>query len=248
MASQEPTEPCPTHRRRPGQRARPSEPRPDRHRRARARRLHALLPPPRPDLAQVHHRLRLKGPRSLSLPYSQPTAGGLDRADAKPGDGRPGGSDLPLLRAQLLDEYDVDHAILTGWLNASADAGGLGREFKTAPDVGLQRLADRGPGSPATTAASRVRSRSVAHDPEGAVARSSASAKHPQIVQVILRRGDRPYGEPRYRPIFEAAERNGLVVAIHHREKSPDRARAASQLRRVAHGGGADGTCHRVSV
>src|SRR4051812_45695246 len=54
------------------------------------------------------------------LPYSQPTAGGLDRADAKPDGTRPGGSDLGLLREQLLDEYDVEAAILTGWLNASA--------------------------------------------------------------------------------------------------------------------------------
>src|ERR1700750_1431852 len=53
------------------------------------------------------------------LPYSQPTAGGLDRADAKPGDGRPGGSDLPLLRRQLLDEYGIEHAILTGWVDRS---------------------------------------------------------------------------------------------------------------------------------
>ena len=54
------------------------------------------------------------------LPYAQPTAGGLDRADAKPGDGRPGGSDLGLLREQVLDLYDVGAAILTGWLNVSS--------------------------------------------------------------------------------------------------------------------------------
>src|ERR1700753_2639226 len=47
------------------------------------------------------------------LPYAQPTAGGLDRADA-----------------QLLDLSDIDSAILTGWLNASALGAGW-PEFKT---------------------------------------------------------------------------------------------------------------------
>src|SRR4051794_41757073 len=47
------------------------------------------------------------------LPYTQPTAGGLDRADAKPGNGRPGGSDLGLLRRQVLDLYDVEAGGLT---------------------------------------------------------------------------------------------------------------------------------------
>src|SRR4051812_7364584 len=65
------------------------------------------------------------------LPYSQPTAGGLDRADAKTPDGRPGGSDFSLFKQQLLDEYNVEHAILTGWLNASSLQEGW-VEFKTA--------------------------------------------------------------------------------------------------------------------
>src|SRR6201994_3161429 len=64
------------------------------------------------------------------LPYAQPTAGGLDRADAKLPHGRPGGSGLGLVREQLLDLYDIDTAILTGWLNASALGAGW-TEFKT---------------------------------------------------------------------------------------------------------------------
>jgi hypothetical protein len=50
------------------------------------------------------------------LPYAQYAAGGLDRADSKLPDGRPAGSDFPLLRQQLLDEYDMDYAIPpAGW-------------------------------------------------------------------------------------------------------------------------------------
>src|SRR5918996_6032937 len=65
------------------------------------------------------------------LPFAQYAAGGLDRAHSKTPDGRPGGSDYPLLRQQLLDEYDIDYAVLTGWLDASALHPGW-PEFKTA--------------------------------------------------------------------------------------------------------------------
>ena len=54
------------------------------------------------------------------LPFAQYAAGGLDRVDAKLPDGSPGGSDYGLMRKQLLDEYDMDFAVLTGWLDASA--------------------------------------------------------------------------------------------------------------------------------
>jgi predicted TIM-barrel fold metal-dependent hydrolase len=53
--------------------------------------------------------------------------------------------------------------------------------------------------------------------PEDAAREIDRVAKHPQIVQVFLPLvTDRQYGDPRYRPIFEAAVRNGLVVSLHH--------------------------------
>jgi predicted TIM-barrel fold metal-dependent hydrolase len=153
-----------------------------------------------------------------SLPYSQPTAGGLDRADAKPGDGRPGGSDLPLLQAQLLDEYDVEHAILTGWLNASAMQEGW-EEFKTAlmsayNDWQIEHWLERDERLYGSVQVN-------AWDAVGAAREIERVAEHPRIVQVMLYIGDQPFGGPRYHPIFEAAERHGLVVGIHHSENSP---------------------------
>jgi predicted TIM-barrel fold metal-dependent hydrolase len=57
----------------------------------------------------------------------------------------------------------------------------------------------------------------VAHEPEPAAKEIDRVAKHPQIVQVALPTvTNRQYGDPFYRPIFEAAVRNGLVVALHH--------------------------------
>jgi predicted TIM-barrel fold metal-dependent hydrolase len=152
------------------------------------------------------------------LPYSQPTAGGLDRADAKPLGGGPAGSDFHLLKEQLLDEYDVEHAILTGWLNASSMQEGWS-EFKTAlmsayNDWEAERWLER---DERLLGSIHVN----AWDPEGAVREIDRMAAHPRFVQVMLYSGDQPFGAPRYHPIFAAAERHGLVVGIHHSENSP---------------------------
>jgi len=153
-----------------------------------------------------------------NLPYAQFAAGGLDRADAKLPDGRPGGSDLGLLRKQLLDEYDIDYAILTGWLDASALHPGW-PEFKTALMTAYntwqiehwlekdQRLL----GSIHVNA----------HDPQGAAREIDRLADHPRMAQAILYISDKPYGDPFFLPVFEAAARNNLPVGFHHSENSP---------------------------
>ena len=56
-----------------------------------------------------------------------------------------------------------------------------------------------------------------AGDPLVAAREIDRVAEHPGIVQVFLPLDtDRQYGDPFYRPIFEAAVRHGLVVAFHH--------------------------------
>ena len=117
------------------------------------------------------------------LPYSQPTAGGLDRLDSKPDGTRPGGSDLGLLQRQLLDEYDIEQGILTGWLNASAMQEGW-TEFKTAlmsayNDWEVENWVEKDErlfGSVHVNA----------WDPEGAAREIDRMAEHPRIVQVML--------------------------------------------------------------
>lgn len=57
----------------------------------------------------------------------------------------------------------------------------------------------------------------VPNDPQVAAREIDRIGAHPQIVQVALPVVvDRQYGEPFYHPIYEAAERNGLVIAMHH--------------------------------
>jgi predicted TIM-barrel fold metal-dependent hydrolase len=55
-----------------------------------------------------------------------------------------------------------------------------------------------------------------AQDPEAAAREIRRAAEDERFVQVLLCGGsERPYGEPRYLPIFEAAVEAGLPVAIH---------------------------------
>lgn len=152
-----------------------------------------------------------------ALPFAQYATGGLDRADAKLPDGRPGGSNYGLLRAQLLDQYDLDYAILTGWLDASGLAPGW-PEFKTAlmsayNDWQIENWLSQ---DERLLGSIHVN----AHDPEGAAREIDRIGSHPRMAQVILYIAYKAFGEPFYHPIFEAAVRNGLPVGIHHSENA----------------------------
>ncbi len=57
----------------------------------------------------------------------------------------------------------------------------------------------------------------AAQDPEHAAREIDRVAAHPRIVQVILPNlTNWEWGDPRFRPIWEAALRNDLIVAFHH--------------------------------
>lgn len=152
-----------------------------------------------------------------NIPYAQYAAGGLDRADAKLPDGRPGGSDYGLLRKQLLDEYDIDYAILTGWL----DASGLHPawpEFKTAlmtayNDWQIENWLER---DERLLGSIHVN----AHDPQGAAREIDRLGSHPKMAQAILYMADKAFGDPFYLPVFAAAARNNLPVGFHHSESA----------------------------
>ncbi|GEL20084.1 amidohydrolase [Pseudonocardia asaccharolytica DSM 44247 = NBRC 16224] len=178
--------------------------------------MHALLPYLAPEWRKYITDFGWQPERLL--PFAQFATGGLDRQDAKLPDGRPGGSDLSLLRSQLLDEYDIDYAVLTGWLDASALHPGWS-EFKTAlmsayNDWQLETWVER---EPRLLGSVHVN----AHDPVGAAREIDRIGSHPKMMQVVLYFGDKAFGDPYYHPIFEAAVRNNLPVGMHHSENSP---------------------------
>jgi predicted TIM-barrel fold metal-dependent hydrolase len=143
-------------------------------------------------------------------PY--PKANGVDRLDARPAGGGPGGSDFDLLRTQLLDAYGIEAAILTGTFYAASQLANA--DFAAAlcsafNDWVIERWLPR---DDRLLAAISV----PAQDAGLAAAEIDRLGEHPRVVEVLLPAGAAaPYGQRRYHPIYAAAERHGLPVAIH---------------------------------
>lgn len=151
------------------------------------------------------------------MPYTQPTAGGLDRLDSKLPDGRPGGADIEWVKRQVLDECEVEYGILTGWLYPSMMRAWF--EFATALATAVNDYQmenwlakdDRLYGS----------IHIAAQDVPSAVREIERCADHPKMVQVMLPIEIHEWGDPKYHPIYEACQRHGLAVGFHHTENTP---------------------------
>jgi predicted TIM-barrel fold metal-dependent hydrolase len=146
-------------------------------------------------------------------PYTMPsTAGVTARAEWVLSDNTMA-TDLDAMRTHLLDGMGVTHAILNGFFQPSAQRGQY--EFATAlasayNDWQIHEWLEKEP---------RLRGSAhvVAHYPEQAAREIDRVAEHPQIVQVFLPTvTNAEYGDPFFRPIFQAAARHGLAVASHH--------------------------------
>ncbi len=146
----------------------------------------------------------------------KPSPGRLDwRA---PGGG-PRGADPALVKRHLFEEQAIGVAILNS-LEVSPDYADVLPEFGAAicaaySDYQIDHWLSQD---------SRFRGSVYVslQDPILAAKEIDRVAKHPQIVQVILPLvGNRQYGDPFYRPIYEATVRNGLAIAIHHSAQSP---------------------------
>jgi uncharacterized protein len=132
------------------------------------------------------------------------------RADSWPEDGVPG-SDPELARRQLLDEWDVDFALLNG-LNGQDcfDPPGFAAELNRAINDWLwEEWMEPDPRWLGAIA--------VPHDyPELAVAEIERRADEKRWVQVIFPASTQePLGSRKYWSIYEAAAAHGLPVAVH---------------------------------
>ena len=151
--------------------------------------------------------------RGFAQPFCYTSPGNGNRADDVSDDGSPSVSDYGLMRDQVLDRYDVTHAVLTGYFYPTM----LKMQYQLATAlasayndfVAEQWLAR----DPRFIGSIQI----FARDPAAAAREIDRMADHPQMRQVLLPVvGDIAYGEPQYRPIFAAAERNGLQIAFHH--------------------------------
>jgi uncharacterized protein len=143
-------------------------------------------------------------------PWAHPTS--WYRQDVE-GNGGPPGADAAAVRRDVLDAYETDVGVLNGddmllvsVMPSPYRAAALARAHN---EWIRERWLDAEP---------RLRGAILcqAQDPQAAAKEIRRVAADERFVQVTLAGGsERPYGEPRYLPIFEAAAECGLPVAIH---------------------------------
>jgi uncharacterized protein len=142
-------------------------------------------------------------------PKSAPNA---CRRDAWPESGGPPGSDIGLIRSQYLDAYGIEYALMAplGITGQGELNGALSAALASAVND-WQRVAMTGQDK-------RLRSGLVVpfEEPDASVREIERCADDPAFAQVfMLTRSSVPLGNPRFWPIYAAAERHGLPVAFH---------------------------------
>ncbi|MBN2983516.1 MULTISPECIES: amidohydrolase family protein [Cohnella] len=143
------------------------------------------------------------------LKYTHPIGG--SRLDSLLPNGNVPGSDYDVLREQLLDEYDIQYAILTGlFYPATMEAqfelaGALAAAYNEWVVDNWLGKDDRFLGS--IHVAPQI--------PELAVREIEKWGDHPKMVQVLLPIGNVALGDPYYHAIYEAAQRKNLVIGMH---------------------------------
>jgi predicted TIM-barrel fold metal-dependent hydrolase len=177
--------------------------------------IHPQIGDPEELLAHVERGQRdwFRGQPYFGLPgYSWSHPSSWYRQDLA-ADGRPPGADVEAVQRELLDPsgtsagvLNADDAVLVSLMPSPYRATALARAHN---DWISERWLERD---------ARLRGAIVcpAQDPEEAAREIRRAGEDPRFVQVVLCGGsERPYGEPRYLPIFEAAADLGLPVAIH---------------------------------
>ena len=152
-----------------------------------------------------------RGVGSLEPNYYPSGAPLSARPGSAPSSGGPPGSDLNLLREQLLDSWDIEYAILNclygvQLIHSEDWAAAMARAVN---DWQVAEWLEKDP---------RLRASIVVptQNPGLAAEEIERLGDHPGFVQVLLLvRTETPLGKRHYWPIYEAAERHGLVVGIH---------------------------------
>ncbi|MEU3274945.1 amidohydrolase family protein [Saccharomonospora sp. NPDC006951] len=157
-------------------------------------------------------RFELFSTRAVAPPMVYPRVrNGGTRLDSWPPDGLPG-SDLDLLREQLLDEYDIGFGVLIpmqGHTFGAEEPEYAAALCRALNDAIAELFLDKEP---------RLRSCvCVPHEaPRQAVAEIERLAADERYVQILLPTGtSSPPGDSKYLPIYEAAAAAGLPVAFH---------------------------------
>lgn len=117
------------------------------------------------------------------------------------------------MKAHLLDKFDINIAILTG--EEALEASTLANPHYATALVRAYNdwmIHEWLPRDERFKASMII----AAQDPQGAAKEIRRVGEHPDIVQVLMSSGSyRPYGDPFYHPIWEAANEVGIPLAIH---------------------------------
>jgi predicted TIM-barrel fold metal-dependent hydrolase len=134
------------------------------------------------------------------------------RTDAWPPNGAPPAADLPFLREQLLDRYDIEYGVLTPML-------GAGEQLDVESGAALASAINDWQIAEWLEPEPRLRaSINVAYE-DGALAAQEIHrlGDDPRFVQILmLIRTAEPMGRRRYWPMYEAAAEHGLPVGVHY--------------------------------
>ena len=152
--------------------------------------------------------------RGMGVPggaYGSPL--GVMRTDATPPGGGMAGSDPQFLAEHHLDKFGIDYAILTGsgilGLSLQPDLDWANSTARAYNEALVAKWLDADP---------RFRGSIVINhsDPEWSAQEIDRAAQDKRFVQVLMASGsNRLFGQKFFHPIYEAAQRNGLPVAIH---------------------------------
>ncbi len=164
-----------------------------------------------PYLAKPWHQQWLGGGSGVGQPYYSPV--GVLRKDAIPDAGGFSGSDPAYMLKDHFDRYAIDYGILTGQgtpemsLNPDLDYGNA--VCSAYNDYLIDQWLSVSPRFKGSLMINHS-------DPQAAAKEIMRVGGHPDIVQVMMSSASRmPFGQRFYHPIYEAAERMGLPVAIH---------------------------------
>ena len=136
------------------------------------------------------------------------------RKDAIPPDGGNPGTDPHFIVEDLIERYNLAYAVLFGESSHLAlanltDADWAAAVAKAYNDWIINHWFSIDPRFVGSMFV-------AAQDPEYAVREIDRVGSHPQFVQIGLGTGTRaPYGQRLYHPIYEAAQRHNLAIAIH---------------------------------
>lgn len=152
--------------------------------------------------------------RSINPPsYHSPGPHGIfTRLDAFPASGPPG-SDLDLMREQLLDPFNVARAVVSFNIGQQAALANTELANELVHAANLWSLDHW------LSADDRIYGSLLVQTqmPDVAAREIRELGRHPKIAEVLLvvNGSARPFGHPAYHPIYEAAVEVGLPVALH---------------------------------